>query len=55
MILSPQREIFENPKHMNAASTHTKRKHEYGPVNDVIFYLKADLVATSDDGFMESF
>lgn len=32
-----------------------KRKGEYSPVKAVIFYLKADLVVTSDDGFMWSF
>lgn len=32
-----------------------KRKSNYSPVNAVIFYLKADLVVTSGDGFMWSF
>ncbi len=32
-----------------------KRKSENSPANVVIFYLKADLVVTSDDGFMWNF
>lgn len=39
---------------MNAALTE-KGKSQRGCVNAVIFYLKADLVVTSDDGLMLSF
>lgn len=40
---------------MQLSEEKKKKKGECSPANAVIFYLKADLVVTSDDGFMWSF
>lgn len=57
VLLSPERQIFENTEPKNAALIEKKKEREKqrSLVNAVIFYLKADLVVTSDDGFKWSF
>lgn len=50
-----ERNIWKSWAHECSFQRKKKRKCEHSAVNAVIFYLKADLVVTSDDGFVWSF